>query len=139
MVAATQIAESWVAVGSTQAAEVLLLVIQRALVIAFATAVVTDAHRLGSGAACQGLMVRGKRSRWKWVSHGREKGWRLPQRCQTVTTSRVRRCEVLGAAGRTEPEAASPACAGVNRRRGHGGALPSVLLAAGCSEGFVCE
>lgn len=66
-------AGSWVAIGSTQAADVLLLVVQRALVIAFATAMVTDAHRLGSGAACQGLMVRGKRSRWKWVSHGRER------------------------------------------------------------------
>ena len=45
----------------------------------------------------------------------------------------------MGAAGRTEPEAASPACAGVNGRRGRGGALPSVLPAAGCSEGFVFE
>ena len=51
----------------------MLLVVQRALVIAFATAMETDAHQLGSGAACQGLMVRGKGSRWKSVSHGRER------------------------------------------------------------------
>lgn len=37
----------------------LLLVVQRALVIAFATVMVADVHGLGSGAACQGLMVRG--------------------------------------------------------------------------------
>lgn len=51
----------------------------------------------------------------------------------------MRGYEVLGAAGRTELEAVSPACAGVNRRRGPGEGLPFVLLAAGCSEGFVCE
>lgn len=38
-----------------------------------------------------------------------------------------------------ELEAASPAYTGINGQRGRGWALPSVLLVAGCSEGFVFE
>lgn len=45
----------------------------------------------------------------------------------------------MGAAGRTEPEAVSLISVGINVRRGHDGALSSVLLAAGCSEGYVFE
>lgn len=37
-------AGSWTAVGSAQAADALLLVVQRALVIAFATAMVRDVY-----------------------------------------------------------------------------------------------
>lgn len=48
--AVTPSAGSWIAVGSAQAADVLILAVQRALVIAFAMATVTDAHQLSSGA-----------------------------------------------------------------------------------------
>lgn len=45
----------------------------------------------------------------------------------------------MGAVGVTEPEAVSLVSVGINVRRGHDGALPSVLPAAGCSEGHVVE
>lgn len=44
MLAVPHVAGSWTAVGSAQAADVLLLVVQRALVIAFATAMVRDVY-----------------------------------------------------------------------------------------------
>jgi len=52
------------------------------------------------------------------------------QRWQTAGTSRVRGCEAVGG---------SPARAGPGGWRGCGGALPSVLLAAGRSGEVVCE
>lgn len=88
-------------------------------------------HQLGRRAACHELMVCGERSQ--------QRSRRLPQCWQTAAEAEWGGAEVLGVASRTKLEAVSPACAGISRWRGHGGALHSVLLLVGCSKGFVLE
>lgn len=66
-----------------------------------------------------------------------ERGQRLPQRWQTTAAGRERWCEVLGAAGRMEPWLCLLLV--LVLLRGCGGALPSVLLAAGCAKKVVFE
>lgn len=68
-----------------------------------------------AGQLAGGLTVRGHGGNRLIVA---ERGRRLPQRWQTAAAGRARGYEVLGAAGRTEPAAASPACAGVSGAEG---------------------